>query len=240
MTPLFIYGLERATGLWPVKDPGGYSGFHPHINGSWVFMEAGTVLVGLFTLRKWRFPFITAPIAYALWYASMDIPGLFYVQPLSWDEKKWFSLCFGLGMLGFTYLADLKRKQEDLTFWGYLFGLMAFWGGLSAMDSNSELGKFIYFLINLALIMVAVILRRRTFIVFGSLGVTFYLGHLAHEVFKDSFAFPFVLSFLGLGIIYLGILYRRKREALEAWFEARIIPTLGNWVPGRANEKRSC
>lgn len=233
MAPLAIYGVEKATGFWPVENPGGYSRFHPYINGSWIFMEAGTILLGLFTLRKWRFPFITAPIAYALWYASMDVPGLFYVQPLTWDEKKWFSLFFGLAMLAFTYIADLKRKQEDLAFWGYLFGVMAFWGGLTAMDSHSELGKFIYCLINLGLIAIALILRRRTFIIFGTLGVSFYLGHLAHEVFQDSFAFPFVLSFLGLGIIYLGILYRRKGDALEAWLQANITPTIGKWIPAQ-------
>ncbi len=236
MTPLAIYGVERATGFWPVNDPGSYTRFHPYINGSWLFMEAGTVLVGLFTLRKWRFPFITAPIAYALWFASMDAPELFFAQPLSWEEKKWFSVSFGLIMLGFTYFADLKRKQDDLTFWGYLFGLLTFWGGLTAMNSNSEIGKFIYFLINVGLVTAAVILGRRTFILFGALGVSFYLGHLAHDLFKDSFAFPFVLSFIGLGIIYLGIVYRKKADALNAWMDAHIPPALGNWIPARARE----
>ncbi|WP_146180170.1 DUF2157 domain-containing protein [Opitutus sp. ER46] len=234
MTPLAVYGIERATGFWPVADPGGYSRFHPYVNGSWLVMEASTVLVGLFTLRKWRFPFITAPIAYALWYASMDAPELFFTQPLSGDEKKFFSVAFGLLMLGFTYLADLRRKQEDLTFWGYLFGLLTFWGGLTAMNSSSELGKFIYFLINLGLVATAVILRRRTFILFGALGVCFYLGHLAHDLFKDSFAFPFVLSFIGLGIIYLGILYRRKAEAIHTWIDLHLPPALNNWIPARA------
>jgi len=234
MTPLAIYGVEKATGFWPVNNPGSYTRFHPYINGSWVIMEAGTVLAGLLALRKWRFPFLTAPIAYALWFASMDVPELFYATPLTWDEKKWFSLVFGLVMLGFTYVADLKRKHEDLAFWGYLFGLMAFWGGLTAMDSDSELGKFIYCLINLGLVAVSLILRRRTFIVFGKLGVFAYLGHLAHEVFKDSFAFPFALSFIGLGIIYLGILYSRKRDILERWIAARVLPRIGNLIPSPA------
>jgi hypothetical protein len=232
MTPLAIFGVEKATGLWPADDPGSYKRFHPNISGSWVIMEAGTILAGLFMLRKWRFPFLTAPIAYALWFASMDLPELlFYSSPLTWDEKKWFSLVFGLAMLGFTYAADLQRKQTDLAFWGYLFGLLAFWGGLTSMDSGSELGKFFYFLINLGLVGVSLILRRRTFIVFGGLGVFIYLGHLASEVFEDSFAFPFVLSLLGLGIIYLGVLYRRKRDVLEEWTHARILPLFGSLIP---------
>jgi hypothetical protein len=238
MAPLAIYGVEKATGFWPVRDPGSYTRFHPYINGSWVIMEAGTVLAGLFTLRKWRFPFLTAPIAYALWFASMDVPEMFYATPLTWDEKKWFSLVFGLVMIGFTYAADLRRKNADFAFWGYLFGLLTFWGGLTSMDSNSEVGKFIYCLINLVLVGVSLILRRRTFVIFGGLGVSIYLGHLAHEVFKDSFFFPFALSFLGLGIIYLGILYRRKRDALENWIHARLLPLVGSLIPPPAADPR--
>lgn len=239
MTPLVIFGMEKATGFWPVADLGSDLGFHPRMSGSWVLMEAGTIVVGLLVLRIWRFPFLTAPIACALWLASMDLPEwLFSSVPLTWDEKKVFSIAFGLVMMGFTYVADLRRKQVDLAFWGYLFGLLAFWGGLTAMDSESEGGRFIYCLINLGLIGVALILRRRTFLLFGGLGVFIYLVHLANEVFKDSIAFPFVLSFLGLGIISLGVLYRRKGARVEEWTRARVLPRVGNWVPPPAGDPR--
>jgi hypothetical protein len=76
MTPLAVYGLERWTGFWPENDPGEYANFHPYINGSWLLMEVATVAAGLVVLRIWRFPFLTAPIAYALWYMSMDLVAL--------------------------------------------------------------------------------------------------------------------------------------------------------------------
>ncbi len=44
-----------------------------------------------------RFPFLTAPIAFSLW--------------------------FGLGMLAATDFVD-RRTREDYAFWGYLFGLI--------------------------------------------------------------------------------------------------------------------
>lgn len=239
MTPLVIFGVEKATGFWPVVDPGSDLGFQPRISGSWFIMEAGTIVVGLLALRTWRFPFLTAPVASALWLASLDLPEwLFSSAPLSSDEKEVFSSAFGLAMIGVTYLADLRRKQVDLAFWGYLFGLLAFWGGLTAMNSDSELGRFGYCLINLGLIGVALILRRRTFLLFGGLGVFIYLVHLANEVFKDSIAFPFVLSFLGLGIIYLGVLYRRKGTLVEEWTRARVLPVIGNWIPPPAGDAR--
>jgi hypothetical protein len=84
------------------------------------------------------------------------------------------------------------------------------------MESGSEFWKFVYCLINVGLMMVSLAMDRRVFIVFGSLGVFGYLGHLAWTVFKDSFIFPFVLSLLGILIIYLGVKYQRNREMIES------------------------
>jgi hypothetical protein len=39
-------------------------------------MEVGTVAAGLVALRYFRFPFLTAPIAFALWFMSMDLTPL--------------------------------------------------------------------------------------------------------------------------------------------------------------------
>ena len=76
MTPIGIYGLERQLGLWPQSYPGSYTQFHPFINANWVFMEIATILAAVLALRSFKFPFLTAPAAYALWYMSMDAIGV--------------------------------------------------------------------------------------------------------------------------------------------------------------------
>jgi hypothetical protein len=68
-------------------------------------------------------------------------------------------------------------------------------------------------------IWIAVKLRRATFLVFGALGVYIYLGHLAYEVFKDSFFFPFVLALLGLSLILATV-----------WIQRRVLT--GSFIPG--------
>ena len=83
------------------------------------------------------------------------------------------------------------------------------------MRSDSELNKFIYLCINLAMIAVGAILSRRVFAIFGGLGAAGYLGHLAYDVFKDSMVFPFVLTIIGLGVIYLGVLWQRHEEKIS-------------------------
>jgi hypothetical protein len=136
-------------------------------------------------------------------------------------------------MLLLTYGVDLRGGDQDFTFWGYLFGLLAFWGGLSSLDSHSELEKFVYCLINLALIACSLLLRRRAFIVFGALGFFGYLGHLAYRVFEDSILFPFALSLLGIAIIYLGLQYQRRKVLVDAYVRAEVLPRLHGLVPPR-------
>jgi sensor histidine kinase YesM len=67
-----------------------------------------------------------------------------------------------------------------------------------------------YALLNVGFMWLGVKLRRATFLIFGALGVFIYLGHLAYEVFKDSFFFPFVLALLGLGLILLTVWMQRR------------------------------
>jgi hypothetical protein len=83
------------------------------------------------------------------------------------------------------------------------------------MHSDSELNKFIYLCINLVMIVMGAMLSRRVFAVFGGLGTAGYLGHLAYDVFKDSMLFPFVLTIIGLGVIYLGIVWQLQEEEIS-------------------------
>lgn len=215
MTPLAVYGFERMTGLWLQDVPGQYRDFYEWIEGGWFFMEVATIAAGLIALRFVRFPFLTAPIAFSLWFMSMDLTPLIYGS--DYYEAEGFqivSLVFGLVVLLGSFLVD-RRTEEDYAFWGYLFGMMAFWGGLSLLEGGSELEWFFYGLINLGLILISVLLERRVFVVFGAVGVFWYVGHLAREIFEDSMLFPFVLSAVGLAIIALGILYARNKERIE-------------------------
>jgi hypothetical protein len=235
MTPLVIYGLERAAGMWPQGDPGSYRDYHIWVRGSWIAMEVGTIVVGAVALRLRRFPFLTFPIAFALWYMSMDLtPLIVGAKEFSWDERAWVSVFWGGVVTAAAYLIDLRDHSEDYALWCYFFGLTAFWSGLSSLDSHSEASKFIYFLVNLGLICMSLFLRRRIFLVFGAMGVFGYLGHLAWSVFKDSMLFPFVLTAGGLSVIAIGICWQRKHMALEEWFDSRIPLSLQRLVPPRA------
>jgi hypothetical protein len=230
MTPMAVYGLERAAGWWPDHDPGSYANFHPYINGSWVLMECATVLVAGVALKFVRFPFITAPAAYALWFLSMDATALLFGAHWTFHQECWISVAFGLAMLIAAYLMD-GGSGPDFSFWFYLFGLLTFSGGLSLLGNGSQLGRAIYCLIHLAMVVAAVLLQRRVFLVFGGLGIFSYLVMEAVDYFRNSFGFTISLTLIGIVFIAAGIAFKRNEASLEA--------KLARFVPGRVRHRHA-
>jgi hypothetical protein len=223
LTPLAVYGLQAALGWWAEGKV--FREYHTLIDWRWMFMEFATLASGTVMLWRYRLPFLVMPVAVTLWYMSMDLtPFLFGDADLTWELRKFVSLWFGLLIVLLAFWVDIRtRHDKDYAFWLYLFGVAAFWGGLSMMHSDSELNKFIYLCLNLAMIAVGAMLSRRVFTVFGGLGAAGYLGHLAYDVFKDSMLFPFVLTILGLAVIYLGILWQRHEEKISGELR-RLLP----------------
>jgi Predicted membrane protein (DUF2157) len=227
MSPLAIYGLQRWSGFWIQGDPGIYQDFYRWVKGSWFLMELGTIIAALIALKFVRFPFLTAPIAFCLWFMAMDItPLIFGKDDFDWQERSLVSMWFGIACIIVAYLIDirLRRSQGDFAFWLYLFGLISFWFSLPWLGDDTEWSKFLYCLTNLGLMVLSLLLKRRVIMVFGAIGVFWYLGHLAYQVFSDSLLFPFFLTALGLAIIYIGILYQRHYRNLERYLDS-IIPS---------------
>ena len=216
LTPLAVYGLQAALGWWAEGKV--FREYHTLIDWRWILMEFATLASGAVMLWRYRLPFLVMPIAVTLWYMSMDLtPFLFGDADLMGELRKFVSLWFGLLIVLLAFWVDIRtRHDKDYAFWLYLFGVIAFWGGLSMMHSDSEFNKFIYLCINLIMIVVGALLSRRVFAVFGGLGAAGYLGHLAYDVFKDSMMFPFVLTMIGLGVIYLGIIWQRHEAMISS------------------------
>lgn len=226
VTPLAIYGIETYFGIFSNGSTDNYTSFYSVIEGRWIWMEIGTIVAGLVALRFYPFPFLTAPIFFAAWFLSMDIMPLLVGREGSFDEKALISLAFGLFFLLIAYVMDLK-KMPQYGFWGYLFGTITFWGSLTALCiDKGELVFFLYLLINLSMMVKSILIKRKVFMIFGAIGTFFYLSHLAYDLFRDSLLFPFVLTFLGLSVIYLGVLYQKNSE----WIEKKIFGLLPKWL----------
>ncbi len=145
MTPLFVYAVQSMTGHDPIDAPA-YRDFYVWIKSSWLPMESGTIVAALLALAFFPFPFLVMIIAFALWFMSMDLtPWIAGIENFTWDQRATVSMAFGAVMLIAAWAIDLRRwRGGDFAFWLHLFGLMAFWGGLTEQHSSAEFGKAIY------------------------------------------------------------------------------------------------
>ena len=233
LTPLAIYGFQEAMGWW--AEGRVYRDYHVYIDWRWIFMELGLLAAGVIMLRRYRLPFLVMPVAATLWYMSMDLtPFIFGQADAIWELRKLVSLWSGVVISLVALWFDIRtRSEKDYALWLYIFGVTALWGGLSLMRSDSELNKFLYFCINMLLIFCGAGLRRRVFAVFGGLGAAGYLGYLSWNVFKDSLLFPFALTFIGLGVIWMGIIWQSNENAIAQKLRGFLPQSLRDLVDRR-------
>ena len=236
MAPLAVYGVQDSLGLWTrFGKPADVHDFYVWVKGSWIFMEIAAVAAGAIALRFYRFPFIVLIPAFALWFMSMDIvPWITGASLDSFDVERQVSIYFGLGILIAAVIVNVRQRNGDFAFWLYLFGVMTFWGGITASSDGTNLQKAIYCAMNAGFLLLAVDLGRRVFAVFGVIGISIYLGDLAQKVFNDSLLFPFALSLIGVAIIALGLYYHKHQDEIGDWFDARLPAELKRLRPANA------
>lgn len=232
MTPMAIFGFQAMMG-WIQSEHDRL--FTDWIKDGWFLRELGTVLVGSFALYYYRFPFLTAPIFLSLWLMSMDVASSQFDSGYSrWQTELVITMIFGLALILVAYFID-RKTQEDFAFWGYLFGMLAFWTSLTwfvAISANIWL-EFTYCLLNVGLLLLSVLLQRTTFLIFGALGLLFYFGFELFDSLYNSTLYPLVLSLLGLAIVFLGILYSKHLEKIEHWIFNHCPKSVLNFLPKR-------
>jgi hypothetical protein len=197
-----------------------------------MIMELSTLAVGAIMLWRFRYSFLVMPIAVTLFYMGMDIVPAILMQTdigvfsdAGWLLRKKITLAFGALMLLLAVMVDLRtRTEKDYAFWLYLFGTMTFWGALSSLGDGALSGKLIYLAINFALILLAAMLQRRVFAVFGGIGVAMVLGDLSWNLFKDSFAFVAMLTVLGFALIAAGMWWSKNERRMCAHLR-HLLPT---------------
>jgi hypothetical protein len=224
LVPLVVWCLQSLLGLWPPGGPVGFAAYHTRIDWRWLTLEFATLIAGAVMLWRYKLPFMVMPLAVTVWYISMDATqALMQKEGFDWQFMRDVSLVFGLATCALAMWVDVRSRRstdadarQDFSFWLYLYGAIMFWVGLSLCESKSEWGKFAYCMINVGLVFGGAVIGRRVFTVLGALGVAGYLGYLAQRVFQDSLLFPFALTLLGLGFVWMGVWWQRHEPAVHA------------------------
>jgi len=213
LVPLITYAIQDLTGWWPGQFPGQYSDFFTWIKGGWAIMELVTIGAALTALHFIKFPLLTLPLYVALWFMSMDIAPVFSRLPVHLMQIR-ITFCILLGLALMVNAVFLDRRQKTaFAFWGHLFGIAIFWSGITCLtfiNYTGGLEDVFYCLLNISLIVLSPILRRRVYLVFGTIGLLSTLFLLAHTYFADSPSFPLILSGVGLLVIIAGVIVQRN------------------------------
>jgi hypothetical protein len=210
VVPLVVYAFERLTGWWPMDQPRAFEAFHQEILASWVAMELITIAVGIAVLVYVRFPLILAPVAWAVWYLSMDLAPLFFGEDVTIDERIAISVVVGLLMIGAGLALDWRR-QRRIAFWAHLFGLLTLLGTMFWLTDqhNDRTTWTLITVLSFATALASIPLQRTTYVVFGGLGLLATTCYWTYEVFQDSLAFPFVVAAAGVAFMGLGLVVKR-------------------------------
>lgn len=223
MTPLAGYSIQEMLGWWDenylLLDA------YRRIDGREIVLSLATAATAAVALWRYRLPLLMLVLAGALWYVLMDVLP-FVVE--SWgaalrDARRAVALGVGLLFIVVAVTLDVRAgRRVDYALWWYVVGVTSFWGGLTAMDSTSEWGRFFYFCINVLLLLIGAMLARRVFAVFAFVGIVLYLYHLADYVFRDSLLFPVALAGMGLAILFSGLYWQRHEARIHSSLRRRI------------------
>lgn len=215
LVPLATYAFQDMLGWWPGDYPGSYDSFYKLITSGWLLIEIITIVCTLVTLYFFRSPFLTSILYLTMLFMSEDIAPFFFdffSKDIQLDSlHSVISVFFGLCIISLSFILDLK-KRRDFAFWGYLFGTIAFWFGITFINYNTELGHSIYCLLNIVLLFAGGFVGRKVFTIFGVLGIMTYLYELFHRYFSTSLAFPLIVSCIGITVIFIGIYFQNHKK----------------------------
>lgn len=118
LTPLAVYGLQHALGVWP--DDSVYREYHRYIKWHWLYMELATLAVGIVIAWKYKYPFLIMPIAVTLWYLTMDVAVMINGGDYSWQLRKIVSMYSGLLMIALAFWVDIRSHLKAIIHFGYI------------------------------------------------------------------------------------------------------------------------
>ncbi|MGL5007582.1 MAG: hypothetical protein ACRC53_09530 [Plesiomonas sp.] len=227
--PIVLYGVQVHFGWWHQRTALPFL-MIGRIDQRWLSLELSMVFTSALLLWRYRYPVLMLPL-------SLAIGGLLLDSALhlldGWQtylpRQYTVSLIIGLGMLLVAFWLDFRyRRTPDYAEWWYITGTTISWISLTLLDNNNELGRFLYFLINVTIMFTGSWLNRRVFTLFGMLGVTIYIGYLAWSLFAGSMAFPFILCGIGLLVIMLGVKWQRHEARIADWLQQHLP---AHWRP---------
>ena len=218
--PLCIHSIERATGLWPATSYGikdlSYKNYLELINTAWIVLDVLTLAIAGIVFYKFKDPILSLPVAHFFWFLVLDgtnaIMGSYTFDMEKIAMKAWVSVVAGtlLVLWGVYYH---KKEDNRVGVWPWIYGLAIVLGSLIDLRFDQAnlklLFQFLILALGIVVLLSATPLKSRTFLVFGSLAIFWFIQDSVWTYFTDSLGFSAALLFSGILTIIFGILTQR-------------------------------
>lgn len=223
LTPVAVWALESMSGWWPAETWGRpyYVEYPPAEATRWLVAELATILAALLVLRRRVYSALGFPVAVAVFGLVMHGPRSFDIA-ITPVMERWTMLT---GAVIACALADTVDRRVprgrtpgdgDFAFPLWTVGLIALGAAILAFWPTAGVLRHGVPVLALAAIAAALVMGRRTHVVFGVLALFMYLMYLAGEVFKSTAYFPVALAAIGALLLALTVWLQRRFPALAA------------------------
>ena len=225
LSPLLCYYILKLLGI----EISFYRGYYYVVSYEWIIMEIFTMITAFFVYKQFKNSFLMLVVSITIWYFSLDFSSLIadklHLVSNFWDFKAKMSILFGILLVSLAIRFDLKDKKLDLGFWLYIFGAILIWSGGSyfLVDMKIDFKLLLYILFNLAFLLFGVFIRRNVFLALSGIGFFIIFNRLG-VLFFGWWLFPFVMSLVGFGIIYLGRIWAKNEEEISNKF-LNVLPS---------------
>jgi hypothetical protein len=121
-------------------------------------------------------------------------------------EKIWayFTLAISIGYILLGYFFHSKEDRRPLASPLYFFGAVGLLGSTFNLSIQQEFWVFLYFFVIFLSIYLSTVLRSRSFLILGAIGLIAHIGRITAEYFGDSLNWPLMLIFSGFIVIGVG------------------------------------
>ncbi len=237
LIPVAVWALESLTGWWPADAWGQpyYVYYPPAESSRWLVAELATILAALFVLRRRTWSAVVFPLAVALFALVMHLPRSFDVT-LTPVLERWVQMTGALIVCAIANTTDRLVPRHgapghgDVAFPLWVTGLAALAIAILAMWPTAGALRHGLPVLALGAAAAALVMGRRTHLVFAAFAFCMYLFYLAGEVFRSTAAFPIVLAVVGGGVLALTVWLQRRFPHLTARLAAKRTGTGG--LPG--------
>lgn len=193
--------------------------------GAWVAShDAACLLAAALALAAalWRdgSPPLSAGAALVAWLAAMSAAPLLFGPSPAWDQRALLSALVGLLALAVGFTLD-RRTRADHAGWLYLAGLALVGGSLGSLRAEGWTTLALLAFTCAELVVLGLLLARRSFAVAGGIGLTALAGRIADRLLVEAAATAVVLLAVA-GLVGGAALYARH----EATFRPRALARL--------------